>query len=262
MSEKLRMTVLDRRSLRPPWGAAASIERLPRPGPRHGVGGVLLMALSASLLAACAPSPAPVYLTLPGLPINAAASSSFGAGSAVASGSAPAPVPSPTTAPVLAVRRVTIPEYMVTRRVRYRAEPSTLAEWPNTFWGERIELGVSREFVEALRQQLPGWTLCDNNCGDQIPALSLQLDLVPMDYLRSTKSLQARARITLTDGSLTPRMLLSDERAYELAAADDTAQGEARAIAELVRQVARDAAPFVLATPAQQLSRNPQERTR
>jgi uncharacterized lipoprotein YmbA len=186
--------------------------------------------LAATLLAACAsPSPAPVLLTLP--PVVAAAAV---VPAAAASG------------PMLAVRRVHIPEYLVARRVRYRADASTLAEWPNTYWAERIEIGVSREFVSALRQQLPGWSLCDTNCGDQTPTLALQVELVPMDYLRASQKLQARARITLSTGAAVPRELQTLERSYDVPAAADSAQAQAQAIAELVRQVATAAAPLVL----------------
>jgi uncharacterized lipoprotein YmbA len=187
--------------------------------------------LAATLLAACAsPSPAPVLLTLP--PAVAAATV------------APAAAAS---APVLAVRRVHIPEYLVARRVRYRADASTLAEWPNTYWAERIEIGVSREFVSALRQQLPGWSLCDTNCGDQIPTLALEVELVPLDYLRASQKLQARARITLSSGAVVPQILQTREIPYELTGGGDTAQAQAQAIAELVRQVAQAAAPLVKA---------------
>jgi uncharacterized lipoprotein YmbA len=192
----------------------------------------LVPALLAGLLAACAsPTPAPVLLTLP---------------PAATSAAAPAPAAA-ASAPVLAVRRVNIPEYMVARRVRYRADASTLAEWPNTYWAERIEIGVSREFVSALRQQLPGWTLCDTNCGDRTAALSLQVDLVPMDYLRASQRLQARARITVSEGGAVPRELNTQEQRYELPGVADNAQAQAQAIAELVRQVAAAAAPLVLA---------------
>ena len=189
----------------------------------------LCPALLAGVLAACAsPSPAPVLLTLP--PAVAAAAVPPAAGA---------------SAPLLAVRRVNIPEYLVARRVRYRADASTLAEWPNTYWAERVEIGVSREFVSALRQQLPGWALCDINCGDQTPALSLQVDLVPMDYLRASQKLQARARITLSSGAAVPKVLQTQEVPYELAGAADSAQAHAQLVAELIRQVAAAAAPMV-----------------
>jgi uncharacterized lipoprotein YmbA len=185
--------------------------------------------LLTGVLAACAsPSPAPVLLTLPPavtvvtVPPAAAAS-----------------------APLLAVRRVNIPEYLVARRVRYRADASTLAEWPNTYWAERVEIGVSREFVSALRQQLPGWALCDTNCGDQAAALSLQVDLVPMDYLRASRKLQARARITLSSGAAVPKVLQTQELPYELTGTTDSAQAHAQLVAELIRQVAAAAAPMV-----------------
>jgi uncharacterized lipoprotein YmbA len=197
----------------------------------HTTASALVAALLAALLAACAsPSPAPILLTLPPA-VNAAAASPAAAASA----------------PLLAVRRVNIPEYLVARRVRYRADASTLAEWPNTYWAERIEIGVSREFVSALRQQLPGWTFCDTNCGDQTPALSLQVDLVPMDYLRSAQKLTARARITVSSGTVVSQVLQTQELPYELPSAADTAQGQSQAIAELIRQVAQASAPLVKA---------------
>ncbi len=187
--------------------------------------------LFVGLLAACAsPSPAPVLLTLPpATPLMASA----------------APAGSAATAPLLAVRRINIPEYLVARRVRYRADASTLAEWPNTFWAERVEIGVSRELVSALRRQLPGWALCDTNCGDAVPTLSLQVDLVPMDFLRSDKRLHAHARLVLSSGGVPARELNTLELAYELPVGGDTPQHHAQAISELIRQVAEAAAPFV-----------------
>ena len=190
--------------------------------------------LAAGLLAGCAaPSPAPVLLTLPTAALPLATTTPG----------------TPASAPLLAVRRVNIPEYLVARRVRYRAEASTLAEWPNTFWAERIEIGVSREFVSALRQQLPGWSLCDTNCGDAVPAFSLQVDLMPMDYVRSAGRLEARARIVLSSGSVPPRELKTLESSYTLPASGDTAQAHAQAISELIRQVAQAASPMVNSAP-------------
>ena len=195
----------------------------------------------AGALAACStsPNPAPVLLTLP----PAALAPSAAAPGPAASGAAA------TAAPLLAVRRVNIPEYLVARRVRYRADASTLAEWPNTYWAERIEVGVSREFVSALRQQLPGWSLCDTNCGDQVPEMSLQLDLVPMDYLRSAKVLKAGARITLFGSGVAPKVLQVQEQAHELPSPADTAQGQAQAMAALIQQAAATAAAAIKRTP-------------
>ena len=186
----------------------------------------------AALLAACAASsPAPVLLTLPPAAQTVA--------------TAPATPNATAASPLLAVRRVNIPEYLVSRRVRYRADASTLAEWPNTYWAERIEIGVSREFMSALRAQLPNWSLCDTSCGDQVPALTLQVDLVPMDYLRSAQKLQARARITLSGAGVSPTVIQTQELAYDLPATADTAQAQAQTIATLLQQVAAATAPLI-----------------
>jgi uncharacterized lipoprotein YmbA len=184
----------------------------------------------SALLTACAAVTSPAtLLTLPSVAPTAAV---VGA--------------TPASAPLLAVRRVSIPEYLVARRVRFRADPSSLAEWPNTYWAERVEIGVSREFVAALRAQLPGWSLCDTNCGDLEPALSLQVDMSPMDYLRPSQTLQARARITLSRGAAGP-MLLVQELPYTLSGGADNAQTQARLMADLIRQVAEATAPLVRA---------------
>ena len=188
------------------------------------------LALLAGLAACASPAPAPVLLTIPP------------AGAAAAAAAAPA---SAASAPILAVRRVAIPEYLVARRVRFRADPSTLAEWPNTYWAERIEIGVSREFTAALRSRLPGWTLCDASCSDQVPTLALQVEMVPMDYVRSAQKLQARARVVLSSAGSNPRVLQTQEWSYELPTSADTAQGHAQAVAELIRQVAAATATIV-----------------
>ncbi len=189
-------------------------------------------AVLAVLVAGCASTPAPVLLTLPPAmaPPDGAAAPAPGAGAA---------------APLLAVRRINIPEYLVARRVRYRTDASTLVEWPNTFWAERIEIGVAREFVSALRQQLPGWALCDTNCGDSAPELTLQVDLEPLDYLRGPQKLRARARITLSGAGVSPKVLQTQELSYELNSSADTAQAQAQVMATLIRQVAAAAAPLI-----------------
>ncbi len=195
---------------------------------------LLLVTMTAAvLLAACAsPAPPRVLLTLP---------------SAVAIG-APAAAPAASSAPVLVVRRVSLPEYLVSRRVRYRADPSTLAEWPNTYWAERIEVGVSRAFVAALEQQLPGWNLCTAHCAEAPAALVLQLDLAPMDYLRSAHELRARARITLSRPGPSLHMLETRELPYIVVTTADSPQGQAQAMTQLIREVAHAAGAMVRAT--------------
>ena len=191
---------------------------------------VASVSLAALLTACAASSPAPVLLTLPPVLMPTPGAAMPG---------------TPAAAPLLAVRRVDIPEYLVARRVRYRADAATLAEWPNTYWAERIEIGVSREFVSALRQQLPGWSMCDTNCGDQVPALALQVNLMPMDYLRSAQKLQARARITLSGAGVPAKVLDTKELSVDIPATADTAQGHAQAIATLIEKVAAETAPMV-----------------
>jgi uncharacterized lipoprotein YmbA len=209
----------------------------------------LTAVLAAGMLAACAsPSPTPLLLTLPPAAAPLASLTPDALGAPGAPG-APASAPSAPSTPLLAVRRVNIPEYLVARRVRYRSDASTLAEWPNTFWAERIEIGVARAFVSALRQQLPGWSLCDTSCGDAAPALSLQLDLVPMDYVRGAGRLQAHARLVLSSGGVPATELKTLALNYELPTSGDTAQAHAQAIGELIRQVAQAAAPMVRNAP-------------
>lgn len=190
---------------------------------------LLPVALTAVVAACASPSPAPVLLTLPQTAVPLAAGAT-----AV-----------PASAPLLAVRRVNIPEYLVARRVRYRADPATLAEWPNTYWAERIEVGISREFVSALRQQLPGWPLCDTHCGDQAPGLNLQVTLAPMDFVRSAHTLHARARITLSGGGSPAHELATRDIGVDIPANADTAQAHAQTISTLIEKVAAEAATLV-----------------
>jgi uncharacterized lipoprotein YmbA len=188
----------------------------------------------AALIAGCAsPTPPPVLLALPAL----------AGATPTAAGSAGVPPR------VLALRRVAIPEYLVARRVRYRADASTLAEWPHTFWAERIEVAVMREFAAALRQRLPGWTVCEAACADLAPELNLQVDLAPLDYLRGARRLDARARMVLATAGAVPRTLDARELAFSIAVAADGAPGQAQALSELLGALAQQVAPLVQAAP-------------
>jgi uncharacterized lipoprotein YmbA len=183
-------------------------------------------------LAGCASTPAPVLLTLPP------------AATGIAPRAATAAAPR-----VLVVRRLDIPEYLQVRRVRYRADDSTLAEWPDTYWAERIEIGMSREFNAALQQRLPDWRLCEANCAEQAPSLSLQVDITRLDYVRSERRLQARLRLALSNTERPPRLVRAEERSYAIEGDGDTPQSQARALSELMRRVADDAATAVSNPP-------------
>ena len=201
------------------------------------------VAVAAVLLGGCAsPSPAPILLSLPPAVTGATTTATVPVPATATDSPRTAAAASPK---LLAIRRVGIPEYLVARRVRFRADASTLAEWPNTYWAERIEIGVSREFMSALRQQLPGWELCENTCGDREPNLALQVDMVPMDFVRSTQTLTARARVTVSTAGAATRTLQTREWDYALKAGAETAQAQAQVISELLIRVATAAAPLV-----------------
>ena len=101
----------------------------------------LLCLAAATGFAGCASSdPPPLLLTL-------SSSAMVAAPSASASPASPQRT--------LMLRRVGLPEYLQSRRVRYRDSASSLADWPHTWWAERIEIGVTRELTEALRVRLP-----------------------------------------------------------------------------------------------------------
>jgi uncharacterized lipoprotein YmbA len=194
----------------------------------------LALCTAALLLAGCASAPPPLLLTLP--PVDAAS----------AAKASPPPL---ATAPLLAVRRLEIPEYLRARRVRYRADDSTLAEWPGAYWAERIEVGTARAFDDALRRSLPGWEICAVACSERSPSLSLQVQVTRMDYLRGERKLQAGVRILLwSTADRPPRLLHSETRDHSIEGDADTPQAQARAVSAFLGRVAADAAQAVAAS--------------
>lgn len=187
--------------------------------------------LILAALAGCASSPPSVLLALP---------------AAVAPATAVRQVTS--AMPVLAIGRLDLPEYLVSKRVRYKVDATTVGEWPETFWAERIEVGATREFVAALQRQLPAWRVCDANCSELLPAAALQVAVIEMDYLRSAARLHGKVRITVGagGGSGASKEMRGEERVYDVAANGDTAQAQAQAVTELLRRIAVDAAALVL----------------
>ncbi|MCW7536631.1 PqiC family protein [Aquabacterium sp. A7-Y] len=183
--------------------------------------------LACAVLAGCAGTrPAATLLTLPPAELRPAE-----APAAAAPG------------PVVSVRRVAIPEYLLTRKVRFRANSSTLAEWPQTYWAERIEVGVTREFVSALRQALPGWTVCEASCNDRVAELALQVDLAPLDLQRSAGMLQSHARVSVSSTAAAapgaPRVQQLVDRRFEQPSGADTPQGHAQALTDVLEAVAQ-----------------------
>lgn len=231
-------------ALTPVQGPSHSEGRSPYSASGGALFRVPALVLFAAVLAGCAShEPRPTLLTVP-----ASARPAQGASVSVIT-----PVPRQPGA-VLAVRRLGLPEYIQARRVRYRADASTLAEWPNTFWAERIEIGLAREFQAALRQALPGWQLCEDDCAERGASYAVQVDLAPLDFVRSRLALQAHARIVvsgLATGSkpapaAAARPLLTLERNFELAASADTPQAHAQTLSDLL-----DALAFAVADTVQ-----------
>ncbi len=203
----------------------------------------LLGLLGLALLGACASAPPP--RTLLALPPTVGVAASTGK-------PAPAPVPAPlraleqrAEAPLLVVRRLAIPEHLQSRRVRFRADASTLGEWPDTVWAERIEAAMTREFVAALRPRLPGHEVCEASCGERLPTLSLTVELQPLDFMRASRRLQAHARIWLAASGREAKALGSAEFEFDLPAAADTPQAQAEAMSELLRQLAAATAAWM-----------------
>jgi len=181
------------------------------------------------LLSACASAPPPRWLSLP-LPPDLAA---------------PAVAPLHANLPVLVVRRIGLPEYLQTNKVRYRLSGSVLGEWPGLLWAERLETGMTDHMIMRLRTALPGWTVCDRLCPPGMPKATLGLDLVPLDYLRDVGQLHANAHwdIALRNtGGGTANSTLSGAQAYALPVQADGGEGQAAAIGQLLDLLSEDIA--------------------
>ncbi|MDM0116373.1 ABC-type transport auxiliary lipoprotein family protein [Variovorax sp. J22R133] len=184
--------------------------------------------IAACVLAGCASGPALLLVTLPSIESPAASAAS-------------------TAAPpgLLLVRRLDIPEYLMVQRMRYRStDDSTLAEWPHAMWAERIEVGITREFKNALRQRLPGWQVCEANCGERGPVLALQV--MRIDFVRSERRLYAAVRLSLWTMDRPPRPLRTEEHAYVLEGDADSPQPHARTVSAFLARAASDAALAVV----------------
>jgi uncharacterized lipoprotein YmbA len=152
--------------------------------------------------------------------------------------------------PVLAVSRLNIPEYLVSRRVRYKLDSSTVGEWPETYWAERIEVSMSNEFNAALQRRMPEWRICEANCTPQAPVVSLQVGITQLDYVRSEKRLYGAAKFIIEDANSARRVLRGEERQYQITATGDSPQAQAQAVSEFLKKLASDAARLATVPPA------------
>lgn len=199
----------------------------------------LSVALAVAFTAGCASrAPDPMLVALP--PIHAATLDAPGALMRAPS-AAPSSAMSTAPAPVLLVRRVGVPEYVASRRIRYWTDASTLAEWPNAYWAERLEIGITREYVAALRRALPGWTVCEGTCPDRAPALTVTARFLRLDMLRQERMLHTTVQIEVaTPGGAagsTPSAPDTFER-WVTPADSDTVQGQAKAISDVLTMLA------------------------
>ena len=84
--------------------------------------------------------------------------------------------------------------------MRYRDSASSLADWPHTWWAERLEVGVTREMTEALRARLPGWTVCEASCVDGAAGdVVLRIDFQALDFVRGTATPARLQALALAD---------------------------------------------------------------
>ncbi|NML15861.1 PqiC family protein [Azohydromonas caseinilytica] len=208
------------------------------------------LSLSALLWGCASAPPSSTFLALPSLGAPEATGADGRGGVAAPAASPAIGATGVATAPVLVVRRLGLPEYLLARRVRYRADTTTVDDWPRTFWAERIEVAMTRELTAALRQRLPGWTLCNASCGAaageaEPRAQTLRLEFSPLDFRRDRHELftVVRGSLEAPDGTLLQRI----ERRYTLPARADTPQAHAELLGELLQRLAADLSPLVQA---------------
>jgi uncharacterized lipoprotein YmbA len=193
----------------------------------------MLAALLA--LAGCAsPSPARQWLSLP-LPKPLPLASHVHAATP------------PAATRVLVVRRVGIPEYLQTDKVRYRQADTLLAPWPHTVWAEPLALGLTDHLVMRLRLALPGWTVCERSCPALATSTTLNVDFAPLDHVRAEGVLRAQAHWLLSDkgaNANTPGTTTDT-----VAVHPDSPEGQAMALAQVLDHLAGDIAAALSTKP-------------
>lgn len=186
------------------------------------------LAIALIALAGCAsPPPARQWLSLP-LPKTLPLASQVAMATHAAA------------ARVLVVRRVGIPEYLQTDKVRYRQADTLLGQWPHTVWAERLELGLTDHLVMRLRLALPGWTVCDRSCPAHASSTILNVDFAPLDHVRAEGVLRAQAHWLLSDKGTHAHTPGTTTDA--VAVHPDSPEGQATALAQVLDHLASDVA--------------------
>lgn len=146
-------------------------------------------------------------------------------------------------APLLLVGRLDIPEYWQSRSVRYRSDGITVMPWPDTYWAERVEVGLSRNFALEMERAAGRWQVCSSGCelGATTPAWRLKVVLPSMDYRRDARKLEATAHwtlIPLPTATRTGAQIVQGQLQLDVQAEGDTPQAQAQAMGALTRELA------------------------
>ena len=83
---------------------------------------------------------------------------------------------------------------------------------------------MTEHLVMRLRGRLPGWIVCDRQCPMAASAITLTVDLSPMDYVRAARELRTEARWTFAQRARAPAV---DTRADARPAASPNARPQA-----------------------------------
>jgi uncharacterized lipoprotein YmbA len=84
--------------------------------------------------------------------------------------------------PLLAVRSVQLPEYLLRAAVVYRSASAELARFPDAVWAERLNVAVTRWIAQQLAADLPQYEVRAYG-GTTTPAAALEVTLYRFEAL-------------------------------------------------------------------------------
>lgn len=161
------------------------------------------------------------------------------------------PMPSPlepsaalarSAGPTLIVGRVELPEYWQSRSVRYRGTGASVEAWPDTYWAERVEIGVSRHMAIEMGRAAQDWLVCDGACEPPAGATwRLKVILPQLEYRRAERRLDASANWTLLPLPAALHLghaVVRGQQSFSVKADADSPHAQAEALTALTRQIA------------------------